>query len=132
MERVSWKLSLTAWATRLFWAIKTQHISPWFSPQIQPFSENRGFITWRIKFTKNRLAIFSKFLKAKNSPLGPNNQQKILHKKIKDVGPKIKEKICKIFFAFLAWKYLEHLVARTVLRWCSEISSKKKTFHSIC
>ena len=55
---------------------------------IQPFSKNKEFITWTRKFTKNRLAILPKFLKAKNSLLGPNNQQKILLKKFRDIGPK--------------------------------------------
>jgi len=132
VERVSWKLPLTTWAIWLFSATKTQHISPWFSPQIQPFSKNKEFITWTRKFTKNRLAILPKFLKAKNSLLGPNNQQKILHKKLRDVGPKVKEKSVKNIFAVLAWKHPQHLVPRTVLKWCSEIFSKKKPFQSIC
>jgi len=59
-------------------------------------------VTWRIKFPKNRLFILPKFLKAKNILLGPNNQQKILLKKLKDVGPKIKEKSVKNVFVILA------------------------------
>ena len=137
MGRKEWnvwaeKLSLTTWGTQLFSATKTQQISPWFSPQNQPFSKNRGFVTWRMKFTKNRLANLPKFLNAKNSCLGPNNQQKILLKKLRDVGPKIKEKIVEKYFCSLAWKHTEHLVPRTILRWCSEILSKKKPFQSIC
>jgi len=59
-------------------------------------------VTWRIEFNKNDLAILPKFLKAKISLLGPNNQQKILLKKLKDVGPKIKEKSVKNVFVILA------------------------------
>jgi len=97
---VSWKLPLTTWATRLFSATKTQHISLWFSPQIQAFSKNKGFITCRM-FTKNRIVILPKFLKSKNSLLGLNNQHKILLKKLRDVGLKIKEKnLSKTFLQF--------------------------------
>ena len=77
-------------------------MQPQFSPQNQQFYKNRGFVTWRIKFTKHRLAILPKFLKAKNSLLGPNNQQKILFKKLRDIGPKIKEKSMKNIFVVLA------------------------------
>ena len=55
-------------------ATKTQKCCPRISPQNQSFSKNRGFVTWRIKFSKNKLAILPKFLKAKNSLLGPSNQ----------------------------------------------------------
>ena len=117
----------------LFTATKTQKCSPWFSPQNQSFSKNGGFVTWRIKFTKNRLTILPKFLKAKNSLLGSNNQYKILLKKLRDVGPKNQgKKSVKNIFAVLAWKHPEHLVPRTVQWWCSEIFFEKKPFQSIC
>jgi len=74
-------------------ATKTQKCSLRFSPQNQSFSKNREFVTWRVKFSKNRLAILPKFLKAKTSLLGASNHQKILLKNLRDVGPKIKEKI---------------------------------------
>jgi len=56
------------------------------------------------KVYKNRLAILPKFLKAKNSLFGSNNQLKILLKKLRDVGPKIKEKICEKRFCSFGLK----------------------------
>jgi len=117
--------SLTTWAPRLMKATKSQQLSPWFSPQNQLLAKNRGFVTWRIKFTKNRLVILSKFLKAKNSFLGSNNQQKILLKRLRDVGPKIKKNSMKNIFYSFAREHPELLVLKTIMRWCSEIFSKK-------
>jgi len=49
-----------------------------------------------------RLAILPKFLKAKNSLLGPNNQQKSYSKNTETLAQKSRKKSVKNVFAVLA------------------------------
>jgi len=73
-----------------------------FLHKFSHFLKIEDVVTWRIKLTKNRLAILSKFLITKNSLFGLNSQQKIFLKNLRDISPKIKEESIKNIFAILA------------------------------
>ena len=129
VDHASWNFPLTTWNTRFIFSHKNSEMQPMIFSTNQPFSKNREFVTWRIKFSKNRLAILPKFFKAKNSLLGPNNQQKILLKKLRDIGLKIKEKnLWKMFLQFWLENTLNTLFPELFSYGVLEYFSKRNHF----